>query len=58
MRLGWRGTLGIALSLILLWVTLRGVNLAEVWGILSASSIPLWIACMLPTTPLSSWFLV
>ena len=50
MRLGWRGTLGIALSLILLWVTLRGVNLAEVWGILSASSIPLWIACMVTAT--------
>lgn len=43
MRLGWRGLLGIALSVVLLWITLRGVDLAEVWGILRASDLTLWL---------------
>jgi hypothetical protein len=43
MRLGWRGAFGIALSLLLLWITLRGVDLREVWGILAGSNLPLWL---------------
>ncbi len=43
MRVGWRGALGIAVTVLLLWLTLRGVELSEVWGILSTSSLPLWL---------------
>lgn len=43
MRVGWRGVLGIALSVLLLWITLRGVDLREVWRILIGSNLPLWI---------------
>lgn len=50
MRLGWRGLLGIALSVLLLWFTLRGVDLQEVWTVLSTSSIPLWLACTVAAT--------
>ncbi|MBX3175226.1 MAG: flippase-like domain-containing protein [Gemmatimonadaceae bacterium] len=50
MRLGWRGLLGIALSVLLLWFTLRGVDLHEVWTVLSTSSIPLWIASTVAAT--------
>lgn len=45
MKLGWRGALGLLLSALLLWWTLRGVDLSEVWRVLAKSSIPLWIAC-------------
>lgn len=48
--MGWRGALGIALSVFLLWVTLRDVHLAEVWEILSTSSLALWIACTITAT--------
>lgn len=50
MKLGWRGMLGIALSVGLLWLTLRGVDLHEVWGILSTSSVPLWVLCTVTAT--------
>ena len=50
MKLGWRGMLGITLSGFLLWLTLRGVDLNEVWGILSTSSLPLWILCTITAT--------
>lgn len=50
MKLGWRGALGIALSIFLLWFTLRGVDLREVWTILATSSPLLWLACMITAT--------
>lgn len=50
MRIGWRGALGLALSVFLLWITLRDVHLAEVWEIVSSSNIALWIACMITAT--------
>ena len=43
MRLDWRGVVGIALTVLLLWLTLRGVDLGEVWTILATSSLPLWL---------------
>jgi uncharacterized protein (TIRG00374 family) len=49
-RFGWRGALGIALSAILLWYTLRGVNLREVWEILSTSNALLWVLCTITAT--------
>lgn len=46
----WRTLLGIALSILLLWFTLRGEDFGEIWGVLSSSSIPLWIACTIAAT--------
>lgn len=43
MRVGWRGALGIALSVLLLWITLRDVNLREVAEILLQSNLWLWL---------------
>jgi uncharacterized protein (TIRG00374 family) len=40
----WRSVIGIALSAVLLWWTLRDVSLATVWTELSRSSIPLFLA--------------
>ena len=41
MKLDWRSALGIALSALLLWLTLRGVEFHEVWLVLSHSN--LWL---------------
>lgn len=46
----WRTLLGIALSILLLWFTLRGEDFREIWRVLSSSSIPLWIACTITAT--------
>lgn len=50
MKLDWRALVGIALSVLLLWVTLGDVDFHDVWGVLSTSSIPLWIACTVTAT--------
>ncbi len=50
MRFGWRGALGIALSAVLLWYTLRGVDLREVWTILATSNAALWVLCTITAT--------
>lgn len=50
MRIGWRGLLGIALSGLLLWLTLRDVDLAEVVTILRTSRLGLWLACTVVAT--------
>ncbi|MEX2182760.1 MAG: lysylphosphatidylglycerol synthase transmembrane domain-containing protein [Gemmatimonadaceae bacterium] len=50
MRLDWRGVLGIALSVLLLWLTLRGVDLRAVWRILATSSLPLWLLSAVTAT--------
>lgn len=39
MKLDWRSALGIALSALLLWWTLRGQDLAAVWGVLAHSNV-------------------
>lgn len=43
MKIGWRGALGFVLSAAFLWWTLREVSLAQVWGVLRESSLPLFI---------------
>ena len=43
MKFGWRGALGILLSVLLLVFTLRGVNFGDVTRALGASSLPLFI---------------
>lgn len=50
MRFGWRGALGIALSVLLLWYTLRGEDLHEIWRVLTTSDLGLWIACTATAT--------
>jgi uncharacterized protein (TIRG00374 family) len=45
MRVGWRGALGILLSVALLWWTLRDQDLRAVWGVLGQSNVFFWIAC-------------
>ena len=42
-----RTALGLAVSALLLWWTLKDTSLVAVWGVLSKSSLPLWFACML-----------
>jgi len=49
-KFGWRGALGVCLSVLLLWLTLRGENLGDVWQILSTSSLGWWIACVVTAT--------
>jgi uncharacterized protein (TIRG00374 family) len=44
LKSSWRSTIGVALSAVLLWWTLRDVSLAVVWQELSQSSIPLFLA--------------
>ena len=44
MKLGWKGALGIVLSVALLWWTLRDVALHEVWEVLQRSNMPMLIA--------------
>lgn len=44
MKASWRSIIGIALSAVLLWWTLRDVSLAAVWTELSNASIPLFLA--------------
>lgn len=46
----WRTLLGIALSVLLLWFTLRGEDFREIWRVLSSSSLPLWVACTVTAT--------
>ena len=46
MKNGARTTLGVVLSVLLLWWTLKDTSVHAVWAVLSQSSIPLWIACL------------
>lgn len=50
MKLNWRALLGIALSVLLLWYTLRGEDLHEIWTVLSTSNAALWVACTVAAT--------
>ena len=50
MRLGWRGALGIGLSVGLLWWVLRDQDLTRVWEVLAGSNVALWAACTLFAT--------
>ncbi|MDQ4081265.1 MAG: flippase-like domain-containing protein, partial [Gemmatimonadota bacterium] len=43
MKIGWRGALGILLSVLLLAFTLRGVDFGDVADALRASSLPLFV---------------
>jgi glycosyltransferase 2 family protein len=43
MRTNWRGILGIAISVLLLLWVLRDVDVADVWRVLKASNVALFI---------------
>ena len=46
MNRGVRTTFGVLLSVLLLWWTMKDTSLHAVWAVMSRSSLPLWIACM------------
>jgi glycosyltransferase 2 family protein len=50
MKRGIRTALGVLLSVLLLWWTMKGTSVHAVWAVLSRSSLPLWIACMVFAT--------
>jgi len=50
MKNGVRAALGILLSVMLLWWTMKDTSVHAVWDVLSKSSLPLWIACMVFAT--------
>jgi glycosyltransferase 2 family protein len=50
MKLGWRGALGIVLSVLLLAWTLRGVSLPAVWHELRGANLPLFVASAVAAT--------
>jgi uncharacterized protein (TIRG00374 family) len=45
MKMGVRGALGIAVSALLLWYALKGINLAQVFTALRGSNVLLWALC-------------
>ena len=58
MKIGWKGILGVVLSIALLWWTLRDISFAEVWQVLRQSDVLLFIASALVATltfPLRAW---
>jgi glycosyltransferase 2 family protein len=50
MKNGTRTALGVALSALLLWWTMKDTSVHAVWDVLSKSSILLWLACMVFAT--------
>jgi uncharacterized protein (TIRG00374 family) len=50
MKNGVRAALGVLLSVLLLWWTMKDTSVHAVWDVLSKSSLPLWIACMVFAT--------
>ncbi|HEX6317123.1 MAG TPA: lysylphosphatidylglycerol synthase transmembrane domain-containing protein [Gemmatimonadaceae bacterium] len=58
MKIGWRGLLGVLISVALLWWTLRDVHFADVWRVLRSSNLPLFILTALVATlsfPIRAW---
>jgi uncharacterized protein (TIRG00374 family) len=50
LRIGWRGAIGIGLSITLLWWALHDVSLRDVWNVLRASNLPLFVTSALVAT--------
>lgn len=58
MKIGWRGIIGVAISVALLWWTLRGESLSDIWSVLRQSNLALFLlAAAVATTafPLRAW---
>lgn len=50
MKLDWKGVFGILLSVVILWWTLRGVALSDVWNVLRGSNVLLFALCTVVST--------
>jgi uncharacterized protein (TIRG00374 family) len=58
MKMGWRGALGLALSVGLLAWTLRDVHVSEVWDVLRRSNLALFVLSAVTATaifPVRAW---
>ncbi len=58
MKIGWRGLLGVVISVALLWWTLRGESPSEIWAVLRESNLALFIvAAAVANTafPIRAW---
>jgi len=58
MRIGWRGALGVVISIALLWWTLRGESFADIWLVLRESNLALFLLSAAVATlsfPLRAW---
>jgi uncharacterized protein (TIRG00374 family) len=58
MKIGWRGILGVVISVALLWWTLRGESFSEIWTVLRESNAALFIFAAAVATlmfPLRAW---
>ncbi|HEX6942556.1 MAG TPA: lysylphosphatidylglycerol synthase transmembrane domain-containing protein [Gemmatimonadaceae bacterium] len=58
MKIGWRGILGVVISIALLWWTLRGESFSEIWSVLRESNLALFVlsaAVATTTFPIRAW---
>jgi uncharacterized protein (TIRG00374 family) len=58
MKFGWKGLLGVLISGVLLWWTLRNESFADIWNVLRASNLPLFLlaaGCATLAFPLRAW---
>jgi uncharacterized protein (TIRG00374 family) len=58
MKFGWRGLLGVVISIALLWWTLRGESFSEIWSVLRESNLALFVlsaAVATTTFPIRAW---
>ena len=43
MKIGWRGLLGVVISVALLWWTLRGESFGDIWNVLRTSKVSMFL---------------
>lgn len=58
MKFGWKGVLGVVISVALLWWTLRGESFIDIWAVLRSSNLPLFLlaaAIATVTFPMRAW---
>ncbi len=58
MKAGWRGLLGVAVSVALMWWALRGESVGEMWDVLRRSSLPMFALSAAVATisfPMRAW---
>lgn len=58
MKIGWRGVLGVIISVALLWWTLHEESFAEIWNVLRESNLALFVlsaAVATVTFPMRAW---
>ena len=58
MKFGWKGFLGVVISVALLWWTLRNESFVDIWNVLRASNLPLFILAAMCATlafPIRAW---